>query len=86
MLESVPAFFFILTLLNNKIDSFHDFSHVAVYNLTTNSWKYLEDFEMRYDYMAEEHMMIASLYSKCSESRHILLTFGRWKEGGCRLT
>nr|WRK57760.1 SLF4 protein [Citrus maxima] len=43
----------ILTLWNDQRDSFHDFSHVAVYNFSTNSWRDLEGFEMRFDYMVD---------------------------------
>ncbi|KAL9464643.1 hypothetical protein AB3S75_002280 [Citrus x aurantiifolia] len=43
----------ILTLWNDQRDSFHDFSHVAVYSFSTNSWRDLEGFEMRFDYMVD---------------------------------
>ncbi|KAJ4713973.1 F-box protein [Melia azedarach] len=43
----------ILTLFDKKRSVLCDFSHVVVYNLSTNSWRNLEGFDMNYDFLLE---------------------------------
>lgn len=41
----------ILTLLDKKTDFYYDFSHIAVYNLSTDSWKGFKGFKLGRDYI-----------------------------------
>lgn len=41
----------ILTLLDTKIDFYYDFSHIAVYNLSTDSWRGFKGFKLGRDYI-----------------------------------
>nr|WRK57778.1 SLF9 protein [Citrus maxima] len=41
----------IFTLWNEKLDLLYEFSHVAVYSLSTNSWRYCDCFKSNHYYM-----------------------------------